>query len=172
MMNGPMMQAVLEEGFKLRIHRETREIPVYVLTVAKGGIKMKPFQEGSCIPIDFFNFSFQRTPGVKYCRVVGGAKGGMRTFVGQATSIEDFSKIELGFMDRPVIDKTGISGLFDIYLEFVPDSTDPGGATAASDPAGPSIYTALQEQLGLKLEPAQGPAEFVIIDHVERPSGN
>ncbi len=75
-------------------------------------------------------------------------------------------------MDRPVVNKTGITGLLDIHLEYAPDDTGPDSAVTASDPVGLSIFTALQQQLGLKLEPAKGPGEFVVIDHVERPSEN
>jgi uncharacterized protein (TIGR03435 family) len=75
-------------------------------------------------------------------------------------------------MDRPVINRTGVAGLFDIHLEFAPGTTSPDDAAAASDAAGPSIFTALQQQLGLKLEAARGPGEFVVIDHIEKPSGN
>jgi uncharacterized protein (TIGR03435 family) len=75
-------------------------------------------------------------------------------------------------MDRPVINRTGIAGLFDIHLEFAPGAVNPDDATATSDLAGPSIFSAIQQQLGLKLEAARGPGEFVVIDHIERPSGN
>jgi uncharacterized protein (TIGR03435 family) len=173
MMNGPMMQALLEDRFKLKVHRETREIPVYALTVAKGGVKLKPFKEGSCTPIDFAKLTLatldSRVPGVDYCRNVGRRTGGIETYDAQGTSLDEFCILQFGRMDRPVINRTGIAGLFDIYLEFAPGATDPD---AASDPAGPSIFTALQQQLGLKLERAQGPGEFIVIDHVEKPSGN
>jgi uncharacterized protein (TIGR03435 family) len=86
-------------------------------------------------------------------------------------------------LDRPVIDKTGITGMFDFHLEFAPDETTAGVASpfapvggpqgGPSDPAGgPSIFTALQNQLGLKLESAKASGEFLVIDHVERPSEN
>jgi uncharacterized protein (TIGR03435 family) len=82
-------------------------------------------------------------------------------------------------LDRPLVNKTGIIGRFSFRLDFSADTTlrgvvPPGGPLPpdASDPTGPSIFTALQEQLGLKLEPAKVPAEFLVIDHVERPSEN
>jgi uncharacterized protein (TIGR03435 family) len=88
------------------------------------------------------------------------------------------------FLDHPVINQTGIVGTFDFDLEFAPDEStprfsrrrpgDPPSSAVSSDstPGGPTIFTALQEQLGLKLEPAKGPGEFFIVDHIERPSGN
>jgi uncharacterized protein (TIGR03435 family) len=176
MMNGRMMQALLEDRFKLQIHRETREVPIYALTAAKGGIKLKPFQEGSCTPIDFTKLTMSaldsRVPGVNYCRNVGRRKGGIEIYDAQGTSLDEFCLLQFGRMDRPVVNKTGIMGLFDIHLEFAPGATDPDGADAPSDPAGPSIFTALQQQLGLKLEPAKGPGKSIVIDHIEKPSGN
>jgi len=80
---------------------------------------------------------------------------------------DDFCKIFLGHLDRPVTNKTGITGRFDFHLEYARD-----GAAPSDEPPGPSIFTAVQEQLGLKLTPAKGPGEFIVIDHVERPSEN
>ena len=78
-----------------------------------------------------------------------------------------------------MIDKTGIARRFDIHLSFSPNESMPGlrgpepdAPAAASDPTGPTIFTAMQEQLGLKLAPAKGPIEFLVIDHLERPSEN
>ena len=72
-----------------------------------------------------------------------------------------------------MIDKTGLSGLFDFHLQYAPDDAMPYGATApAADPAGPSIFTAVQEQLGLKLEPTKAPVRVLIVDRAEKPSDN
>ncbi len=117
------------------------------------------------------------------CGTVGILAKGVQAF---GMSVHDFSKFLSSGMGRPVIDKTGITGIFDFRVDFdqtsaqflppnVPrPSSDPNGPpTATSDPtAQPSIFTAIQEQLGLKLEPARGPGEFFVIDHVERPSEN
>lgn len=75
-------------------------------------------------------------------------------------------------MDRLVVDKTGVTGKFDFHLEFAADQATPGLVAEAGDPGGPSIFTAVQEQLGLKLEPTKGPGEFLVIEHVEKPSEN
>jgi uncharacterized protein (TIGR03435 family) len=201
MMHGPMLQTLLEERFKLKIRRETREVPAYALTVAKGGPKLHPFKEGSCTPLDpkfLEQFPPQPfpdlPPGQEYCGGIdpedgrrwvmasGTMKGPIEILYAAALSIDDFIKMSLSpRVGRPVINKTGLTGRFDYHLEFAPDETMPGfhdgelsGApgAAASEPAGPSIFTALQQQLGLKLEPAKGSAEFLIIDSVERPSEN
>ena len=174
MMNGPMMQALLEDRFKLKIHRERREVPVYALTVAKGGPKLKPFKDGSCTPIDFTKLTMSalesRAPGVNYCRNVARRAGGIEIYDAQGTSLDELCILQFGRMDRPVINRSGIAGRFDIHLEFLPGATEPD--STASELAGASIFEALQQQLGLKLDPARGPGEFVVIDHIEKPSGN
>lgn len=188
---GPMLRELLEDRFHLKIRRETKEIPVYELTVAKGGLKMPRFKEGTCVPVDMVKFVAQYPPagplpappsGLKYCP---GARSTMKgpnvTQDFQGSTLDTFIKFFLRDMDRPVIDKTGLTGLFDIHLVFAPDETsDPtlrrGGALEpnepSDDPAGPSIFTALEQQLGLKLVPAKGTRELIVIDSVERPSEN
>jgi uncharacterized protein (TIGR03435 family) len=199
MMQGPMLQALLEDRFKLKIRREARDVPAYALRVAKGGPKLHPFQEGSCTPLDLKILEqFPPTrfpelpPGESYCGgadpdggrwvfATGRMKGPNVTLEARALSIDEFIKHSLGHnLDRPVINQTGIAGRFDYHLEFAPDETvaeprdDGPGAPGAtpSEAAGPSIFTALQRQLGLKLEPARARGEFLVIERVERPSGN
>ncbi len=196
MMNGPMLQALLEDRFKLKVHRETREVPVYALTVAKGGPKLEHREEGRCAPLPDPT-TFQ--PGQKMVDILSKTCGtvwfgrkpppGPWTADMHGMSLDEFAKTLGRATDRPIVDKTGIAGMFDFHLEFAPDQTTPaflpGGALLgnipnpnvppaafASDPDGPSILTAIQEQLGLKLEPAKGPGEFLVIDTVEKPSEN
>jgi uncharacterized protein (TIGR03435 family) len=178
MMKGPMMQALLEDRFKLRIRRETREGPAYALRVAKSGPKLKPFQPGSCLDIGLVTplaTSAPRSePGKRpvLCGVNSGLRNGLnQTWDLRGVNLEFFAKVFLGgTLDRPVFNETGIEGLFDVHLEFMRDEPTLGAEPA--DPDGPSIFTAIQGQLGLKLEPAQGPREFLVIDKVERPSEN
>jgi len=152
MMQGPMLQALLEDRFRLKLRRDTREIPVYNLAVAKGGLKLPRSETQSC-PAE--------RPS---CFVVLSGEIPMEV---RNMTIDQFTKVLLPVVvDRPVIDKTGLAGLFDFRLRYTRDDT-------ADNPDGsPSIYTAVQEQLGLKLEPAKGPGEFLVIDSVERPSEN
>lgn len=179
MMRGPMLQTLLEDRFKLKIHHETREVPAYALTVAKGGLKLHPFLEGSCIPRDFTLFFEQfpplplpeLPPGQKYCGGGTTVKGANVTLEATGMSIDNFIKYSLPELDRPVVNKTGITGLFDFHLEYEPDEPTGAGATPA-EVAGPSIFTALDRQLGLKPELAKAPGDFLVIDHVERPSAN
>jgi uncharacterized protein (TIGR03435 family) len=177
MMQGPMLQALLEDRFKLKIHRETREVPVYALALAKGGLKLRRVEEGSCTPRDYEVLSPPSVPGQKTLCGNGGfaKKGNLVVADIPAITINEFSKRLGGRLDRPVIDKTGVAGLFDFHLEFAPDMSTPGLA-AGDDPsepvAGQSIFTAIQKQLGLKLEAAKGPREFLVIDSAEKPSQN
>ena len=173
MIQGPMLQALLEDRFKLKIRRETRDVPVYALIAAKGGPKLQKFKEGSCTKAPP-----PPAPGQKLCGFPSSEiKGPNLTVEVHGMTLEEFSKMILNILDRPVVDKTGITGLFDFHLEFSPDETTPGfhsdtPADGPTDRRGPSIFTAVQEQLGLKLESAKGSREFLVIDHVERPSEN
>jgi uncharacterized protein (TIGR03435 family) len=175
MMMGPMMQTLLEDRFKLKIHRETREVPVYALRVAKGGPKLTPFQEGSCTPS-----TSAEAPPVRgkppVCKTFASSKGSnLMILQGQGLTLDEFSGVvlaasALGFkFDRPVINRTGIVGRFDFHLEFAIDDLL---VAAPSGAAGPSIFTAIQQQLGLRIEPTKGPSEVLVIDHVEKPSEN
>jgi len=179
-MSGPMLQALLEERFKLRIHRQTKEVPVYDLTVGKTGPKLQAFKEGSCVSNDPEKPP-AATPGQPRPTLCGsysiGLKGANLTLDVHRRTMTEFSR-QL-HLDRPVIDKTGIMGLFDFHLEFASDGTTAGFfppgfqvPVPSDSPSGPSIFTAVQEQLGLKLEPAKGPGEFLVIESVERPSEN
>jgi uncharacterized protein (TIGR03435 family) len=186
MMQGPMLQALLEDRFKLKIHRESKEISVYELTVAKGGSKLQPFKEGSCTPNDSLVNPFPPplAPGQPpYCRRSRRRNGSNWTLDMQATSLDVFCKLLQ--LDLLIVDKTGITGLFDFHFEYalddaiapasLPAAGDLGGApgATASDPASaPSIFAVFQRQLGLKLERGKGPGESIVIDHVERPSAN
>ena len=173
-MNGPMLQALLEGRFKLRVHRETRDIPVYALTVAQGGPKLQPFQ-GSCIPRDF-----DKLPSEADCATARGYGNGFHM---KAATMADLCAGFSVLLDRHVMDETGIGGRFNMHLDL--SAEDPGllnrprSLPAVSDPTAPApppvLFDAAKsamKTLGLNLEPTQGPGEFIVIDHVERPSRN
>jgi uncharacterized protein (TIGR03435 family) len=174
-MQGPMLQAVLEERFNLKVHVENREVPVYALTAAASGVSLKPFAEGSCVPMPMVVPFPQLAPGQRHCRVLAGVQPPRVNAEG--ATLADFSHLLSLVLDRPVVNKTGIRGKFDIYLEFAIEAATqkivPGGDIArfASDPMAPSIFTAIQN-LGLKLEATNGYREFLVIDHVDRPTEN
>jgi uncharacterized protein (TIGR03435 family) len=189
-MSGPMLQDLLERRFKVKVHFETEQIPAWALTVASGGLKMK---EGTCTPADPSepplrstgemvrrNLDAARrgaaTPGP--CGFAGTANGPSRLFVGAGAGVPALG----GFLGTPVIDRTDIppTTRFNYVLEFAPDERTPGplgrGVPAATEPSdiprAPDLFTALEQQLGLKLEPAKAPREFIVIDQVERPTAN
>jgi uncharacterized protein (TIGR03435 family) len=165
LMRGPMLQALLENRFKLKFHNDTREGAVYALTVSKGGVKMPTMAAGSCTPIDLKHPLDSAS--ANFC----GTETRKRTGPLLTVNVHGISMADLAngllaeLTARTVIDKTGLDGLFDFHLEYSPDQPD--DATR-----GPSIFTALQEQLGLKLEASKGPVKVFVIDHVERPSDN
>jgi len=193
-MMGPMLRTLLEDRFQLKVHHESKEGPVYLLTVAKGGLKLQRTKEGSCIPLDLNHLPGPPAPGQPPPNICGNQRmrmmnGRAMTMSGNGLTLADLAGGMLAnLFDRPVIDKTGVEGQFDIELEFAPDSSTPmfqgmgrggrgeGGGDAgavplATDPEGPTIVMAL-EKPGLKLEPSKGPIESLVIDHVERPSEN
>ena len=177
MMQGPMMQTILEDRFKLKIHRETRQGPVYELALGKGSSKLKPLQEGSCIPAVVGRPLPLLAEGQRRCRSMVSPRGNVDIEGGTLTMLADLLGMVL---DRPVLDKTGITRYFEIHLVFSPDDSaaprpvmaEPGASAAVSAPDAPGIFQAIQEQLGLRLVPAKGPVEVLVIDHVERPSAN
>lgn len=168
-MNGPMLQSLLEERFHLKVHRETREVPLYALSVAKGGLKLAPSDPGSCTPRDPGQASLPPpAPGQKpWCGQVRSRRNPHQITIDLPSgTLAQLSQSLLGGLDRPVIDRTGVSRTFDFHLEFAPEGTD-----VADDTGPPSIFAALGK-LGLRLESVKGPREFLVIDHVERPTEN
>ncbi len=137
-MKGPMLQALLEDRFKLKIHRETRQVPVYALTVAKGGSKLQQVTEGSCVPPDFSTWPMPvLSPGKKYCisRGAGGRIGPNTKIHEDEATVDYICKLLQMVMGRPVIDKTGLPGKYKFDLEFAIDQSTPnmaGPESAAS----------------------------------------
>jgi uncharacterized protein (TIGR03435 family) len=162
-----MLQALLQDRFKLAVRHDTKELPIYELTVAKGGFKLQPQKAGDCIKFDPDN---PPAPGHKNSDFCGNLSNGRGSFDGTSASMADLATMFSYSVGRKVVDKTGIAGNFRVHLTFAPDEVA-GGAAAPAD-AGPSFFTALQEQIGRKLESAKGPVEVVVIEHVEKPSEN
>ncbi len=194
MLAGPMLQAFLEERFRLKTHRETREKPVYTMTVGKGGLKVEPLAEGACTPLDLTHPPPPPKPGDPPPNLCGvmimgpAGKGDMMIEV-RGSTMTQFAQRLSGRVDRTIVDKTGIAGKFNFHLEFTPDpymlgqavpagrggnvdnAANPGNPAPSPDP-GPNLFVALQEQIGLKLSSDKGPVSFLIIDHVEKPTEN
>lgn len=177
MMEGPMMQTILEDRFKLKLHRETRQGPVYELALGKGSPKLKPLQDGSCTPAVVGRPLPLLPDGQHRCRNMVSPRGSVDIEGGTLSMLAGFLGMVL---DRPVIDKTGITSYFEIHLVFSPDDSaaprpvtaDPGAPAAVMAPDASRIFQAIQEQLGLRLVPAKGPVDVLVIDHIERPSEN
>jgi len=163
-MYGPMTKAMVESRFHLTLHDEIRQMPVYTLTVAKRA-RLIPAKDGSCVPIDLKTV-LRTPPPANYCGRNTTTRGATIIFDGHGMRIAEFINRALRNLDRPVIDRTGLKGRFDLRLEFAPSDISSSGDLA------PSIFTALQEQAGLKLSPSRGPVEVHVIDSIERPSQN
>jgi uncharacterized protein (TIGR03435 family) len=139
-----MFQALLEERFKLVVHRETKELPVFALVVGKKGPKFREVtDDGSGAEI-------------------GGGDG--HQIKAHHISMKMLAAALQGYVGDPVLDETGLTGLYDLNLDFTVDES--------ISAEGPRIFEAVREQLGLKLEARKGPAEVIVIDHVEKPSAN
>jgi uncharacterized protein (TIGR03435 family) len=179
-MNGPMLRALLEERFKLKVHREAKTVPVFALTLAKGQSKLKAAQPGRCVQSDPTEMPPAPVPGQPPPMVCGrpipAPHNGNVMFDVFGVSLTDFADGLLSrIMDRIVIDRTGQAVLFDLHFEFTADGATPLGGQRPGPPTPPSglsIFTALEEQLGLKLESTQAPVDVIVIDHAEKPSEN
>jgi len=146
-----MMQKILAERFALKLHHEQRVMPVYALTVGKSGPKLTP---NTSDPNGWMDQQNNMSNG----RDVEDMKN---------TSMADLALILQFRTDRPVVDETGLKGRYDFKLQWTTDET----RAPASD-APPGLFTAIREQIGLKLEPAKAPADVLVIDHVEKPGAN
>jgi uncharacterized protein (TIGR03435 family) len=166
-----MLQSLLEERFKLKAHRETRDLPVYVMTVAKGGLKLQPSAEGSCLVIDPRNPPRPAASGQQ--RLPGCGNNQVRSNTWNASSVDMTSVAGalVAALNRSVVDKTGVSGKFDIHVQWTPDQA-PAGVDSAAPDNSVSLFTVLEDQLGLKVESARGPVDVLVIDHIERPTGD
>jgi uncharacterized protein (TIGR03435 family) len=144
---GERVRALLADRFQLLVHKEIKDQPIYALAVSKNGAKLQEAKEI-------------------------GPRQGMNTNRGRmqgfAASTEMLSQVLSNITGRPVVDKTGLTAKYDFVLEWTPDL----GTAADSAPVGPTIFTALQEQLGLRLEPQRGPVPNIVIDRAEKPSEN
>ena len=169
-----VLRKVLAERFKLACHFADVEQPVYNLVIANGGLKMQEAKPGEVSP---YHFYFPGDPNTAY----SGSGMTMRMTpngpltVFQRMDMTEFVKSDAfaSNVDRPVIDKTGLTGVYNFELDYSPQLHSAGPEGTASYPTGrPDVFTAIQKQLGLKLEPGRGPVSQLIVDHVERPSEN
>jgi bla regulator protein blaR1 len=163
-----MMQALLADRFQLTYHYETKELPVYVLGVAKGGSKLQESREEDA-GLDIF----KQPDGSKGEGIRGSVPVGKLT--AQRADMDMLATFFKGLTGREVINQTGLRGRYDFRMEWSSESTPsrvPGVADPVPDDPRPSIFTAVQQQLGLTLDASKGPVQILVIDHVEEPSEN
>jgi uncharacterized protein (TIGR03435 family) len=187
-----MLQDLLVKRFGLAVHWEERELPVYGLVVAKGGLKMKEAEKPPAgapapappnlsgrLPVDRDGFD-TLPPGVQSMTYGSGPNGSVRVSARMTTIADLVGTVVKNEVDRPVIDKTGLPGAYDFNLLFAPERGSAAGAGVADAPsgqavspdaagdAGPSIFVALERQLGLRLEQEKRPFHALVVDRVER----
>jgi uncharacterized protein (TIGR03435 family) len=152
-----MLQQILTERFKIAIHHEDRELPVYNLVPAKSGVKTSGVK-----PVDTTKPGQFLSTGDDHISMHNQPISSLAAALTRATH-------------RTVIDKTGLTGKYDLELKYTPDNPDPAMAQddkSRANTEAPTLFTALQEQLGLKLESAKGPVDCIVIDHIEQPTAN
>jgi len=192
---GPMFQALLVDRFGLKVRRESRLVSAYALSIAPRGTTLSALREDDCVQSQSPKPPRPRKPDcellkradteptVTLARLLErrgqswiDTRGGVdRTYHALPVTMDAFALFLDSILDRRVINGTGLEGLFDIRLEFSPEGTIPAvdpALLAADPPRAPSIFTALQEQLGLRLEPGQAPGEVIVIESIDRPKPN
>ena len=186
-----MLQVALEDRFQLKLHQETRDVPMYNLTVAKGGLRLKPMEPGGCSAPDpsqgspaprgiFMTGEWSPSGKTLPCMIVLHTKGPDWALDAAGQTPGNLIGMLSKALNRHVFDKTGIADLYTFHLQFAHDGSTPGNLPPAmlegmfpptDVPSGPSIFTVL-EGVGLKLEPTRGPQGRFVIDRIERPSEN
>jgi uncharacterized protein (TIGR03435 family) len=144
-----MLRNLLKERFNLRMHSETKERPVYILSVDKTGVKMAPNEIGTADDASIDEAGFLK-------------------WTSKSIPMDYLAWLLSVYLDRPVIDRTGLTGTWDFTLSWTPDLP----TRQPDDSVYPGIFEALQKQLGLKLESQRAPVEVLVIDHVEKPAEN
>jgi uncharacterized protein (TIGR03435 family) len=152
-----MLRSLLADRFRLAVHNEARERTVLLLKVAKGGPKLKEIESD----------------------VSGGLRPRRGFLAGTQIGIPFLAQTLSQIVGQPVLDQTGLTGKYDFELRWTPDQSSPNNALGETltrqtpvDPDQPNIFTALQEQIGLKLESGKGPVAVIVVDHIETPSAN
>lgn len=180
---GVMMQGLLADRFGLVFHKETKESQIYALVLArkdgKLGANLTESKEGNCTQFDPSKPPPRPEPGMRGC---GSLMMSPRQIMGYGIPIERLVPMLSRIVGREIVDQTGLTGNYDVKIDYTPDEAQmammapPGAMPPQSGPGGdstgPSIFTALQEQLGLKLESQKGPVDIYVIDKITKPSDN
>jgi uncharacterized protein (TIGR03435 family) len=165
----PQLRQLLVDRFTLKVHKETREVPIYALDQARRDGKLgpalrRPVTDYCAEAAARARTGQPKSPTQPSQRIRCGMRGGQGTLTAGSIPVATFAGRLSSLVNRVVVNRTGLDGVFDFDLSWTPDQA------AATDSSGPSIFTALQEQLGLKLESTRGPVEFLVIDSVEQPT--
>jgi uncharacterized protein (TIGR03435 family) len=167
-----MTQVMLEDRFQLKTHRVMRELPVYDFVVSKSGIKLKPAadQTPPAVDGDPITLDPSALPRGKFRQMARPSPSGAitLTILGSAVTLTAAINILQQYVDRPIVNSSGANGLYDIKLEFA----FPQAQSTTEDAQGVSAFTAVQEQLGLKLEAVKKPIEVLVIDRAEHPAAD
>jgi len=180
-----MLRTLLAERFKLVLHTETQQLPIYALTMVRRDNSLGPQLHKSDVDCDAVLAEIARTGHPAPPKAPGqmppcSTQDRPGHIAANAISMSQLAEMLSGFAERETHDQTNLRGTFDLTLDWTPDTlpravgTSPDQPTTANgvkiDPNGPPLVTALQEQLGLKLESTKGPVDVLVIDHVERPT--
>jgi uncharacterized protein (TIGR03435 family) len=160
-----MLQALIVDRFGMKVHRQSREMSSYALMAARNGFKVKALAPGACVELKPGERPPEADPEKPQTPSCGGAGWGPGSIRINGVSMDRFASLLGDVLKRIVVNKTDAEGLFDLSVKWVPDD-----ALNAAD--GPSVFTALQEQLGLRLESTKTPVEMLVIDEVHLPSEN
>jgi len=176
-----MLGPLLEDRFRLKWHREKKQLPVYYLTVAKAGVKLTPTKSGTCVPFDHNSPPLPPIPGnptsCDYILFPGTPDGLGMGIEGTGVPMSSLASRLSSLLGRPVVDTTDFTGIFDIHLKFARDSSlafggRPDEPGQSADPSGlPNIFTAIRS-LGLNITAGKGPVDVFVIDSVQRPTEN
>jgi uncharacterized protein (TIGR03435 family) len=171
-----MIQTLLTERFKVTTRREHKEMSVYALTVARGGSKLKAAQDGTCDPSSPLTPPGKLAPGQKPSCFSGynvNPQYHFNVFM-DAITVGQFAETLSGALQRPIVDRTGITGVYDFHFESSVEDTLYHTMLEHAQPTDnpPSVFDAIQQQLGLKLESTKAPVEVLVIDHAEKPADN
>jgi uncharacterized protein (TIGR03435 family) len=176
--NRSMVRALLQDRFGLVVHSESRAVPIYALVVARKNGALGPQLVRTSVDCEALRAARgNRPPLPPEARPSCGFVFAPGYMTGGAVTLREFAAALVRRVDRTVVDRTGITDRFNLKLQWTPETMPqlipggpPPGAPPLPDPHGPSIFTAVQEQLGLKLDSTRGPVEVLVIDRVEHPT--
>ena len=180
-MTGIMLLGLLRERFHLQIHTEPRNTPVFLLTVVDRAHTVKPADINACVVRNLSTFPSPSSVSRECGTTSLNGRGGMRLVDSYSVPMASFAAALSSLVDRPIVDRTGMTGNYDIHLEFAKESTssvpvtlngEPSSSPDPGDSGMVSIFTAVQKQLGLKLLASIAPLDVIVVDHIDEATEN